>query len=796
MDRLFSTFSHPTTSKGDSGFLHNMVGESVSKIDGLVPSVVKQVSSEAISAAQGVASEVQHAGVLSSTASGIINQVSSDAISAVQGVATQVQPVGVLSTASGIINQVSSDAIGVATDLQPAGVLSSNASGFIKHVSSDAISAAQGMAAEVQPVGVLSTASGLIQQASSNAISAAQGVATKVQPVGVLNTASGFIKQVSTDAVSAAQDMANAVQPAGVLSTASGLIQQVSSDAISAAQGVATAVQPVGVLNTASGLIQQVSSDVISAAQGVATGASGFINQVSSEAIIAAQGVTTRVLHPEEDKEEAHRLKYLEFVQVAVVHVVLFFTNLYVYLKQRSGPLKPCIEIIEGMVKIVARLVFAKYSDVPFELLKFFDRKVGEVVTKIEALGVVEGADTQVQHVGLLSNASGLINQVSSEALLAAQKVPGVGGVATEIQRAQEIIEVIQRLRHWASVIISLFVHAKERLGVLKPVIEIIERLVKSVYKQVFEAMVKSLVRLVLEKYFGVPANLLDLVDGKVGESVTKIDALVPPVFKEVSSEALSAASGLALGMATELQPAAMVGTATGFINQISSGAISATQKAQTATDQVHPIGLLSDASGFIKHISSEATPTTHKAAEMVTEVKPVGVASTASGFIKQVASEAISIAQQAPTLPTKLQPTEVLSSASEILIKQVSSEAISASRVTTDVQPVATVNTVSGLIKQVTSEAISVAEDVATGIGVSTWRKLNKLPLVPQIASIVVPTAAYFTKKYNQTVVSSAEKGYKVASYLPLVPIEKIAKVFNEGKPKSQPLLFKRLFA
>ncbi|XP_021282623.1 REF/SRPP-like protein At3g05500 [Herrania umbratica] len=226
-------------------------------------------------------------------------------------------------------------------------------------------------------------------------------------------------------------------------------------------------------------------------------------------------------------KEEEQSLKYLEFVQVAAVYAVLCFTNLYVYAKERSGPLKPGVETVEGTVKSVVRPVYYKYHDVPVEFLKFVDRKVGESVTSI---------DRRVRPV---------IKQVSSEAFSAAQKAPGVArGVASEVQRA--------------------------------------------------------------------------------------------------------------------------------------------------------------------------------------------GVVSTASGYAKSVY--------------TKYEPAA------------------------------------KGLYAKY--------EPKAEQCAVSAWRKLNQLPLFPQVASVVVPTAAYCTDKYNQTVASSAEKGYKVASYLPLVPTEKIAKVFSEEKPESEPLL------
>ncbi|KAI7757128.1 hypothetical protein M8C21_029481 [Ambrosia artemisiifolia] len=73
--------------------------------------------------------------------------------------------------------------------------------------------------------------------------------------------------------------------------------------------------------------------------------------------------------------------------------------------------------------------------------------------------------------------------------------------------------------------------------------------------------------------------------------------------------------------------------------------------------------------------------------------------------------------------------------------------------------------------------------EPVAEKYAVSTWRSLNKLPVFPQVAHIAVPTGAYMLEKYNYAVYYAADKGYVVAQYLPLVPIDKIAKVFEEGE-------------
>ncbi|XP_039042958.1 stress-related protein-like [Hibiscus syriacus] len=73
--------------------------------------------------------------------------------------------------------------------------------------------------------------------------------------------------------------------------------------------------------------------------------------------------------------------------------------------------------------------------------------------------------------------------------------------------------------------------------------------------------------------------------------------------------------------------------------------------------------------------------------------------------------------------------------------------------------------------------------EPVAEQYAVSAWRSFNRLPLFPRVAHrVVVPAGAYCSQKYNQVVRLSGEKGYAVASYLPLIPTDRFAKVFGEG--------------
>ncbi|MBA0592617.1 stress-related protein [Gossypium raimondii] len=74
--------------------------------------------------------------------------------------------------------------------------------------------------------------------------------------------------------------------------------------------------------------------------------------------------------------------------------------------------------------------------------------------------------------------------------------------------------------------------------------------------------------------------------------------------------------------------------------------------------------------------------------------------------------------------------------------------------------------------------------ERVAEQYAVFAWRSLNRLPFFPQVAQVVLPTTAYWSEKYNQVVQHFGENGYVVAAYLPLIPINRIAKVFiDDGR-------------
>ncbi|EXB40847.1 hypothetical protein L484_009092 [Morus notabilis] len=117
------------------------------------------------------------------------------------------------------------------------------------------------------------------------------------------------------------------------------------------------------------------------------------------------------------------------------------------------------------------------------------------------------------------------------------------------------------------------------------------------------------------------------------------------------------------------------------------------------------------------------------------------------------------------------------------LLVKQAWSQALS---VAAEVQSSGVVGATRALYasyEPAAKELIDKYEPAVEQYAVAAWRWLNRLPVFPQLAQIAVPTAAYWADRYNQGVSYAAERGYAVGSYLPFVPVEKIAKVFEEGE-------------
>lgn len=82
---------------------------------------------------------------------------------------------------------------------------------------------------------------------------------------------------------------------------------------------------------------------------------------------------------------------HLDFVAVAAAQAVVCLASLYDFAKDNAGPLKSGVQSVEDTVKAVVGPVFDKFHDVPFELLKFVDRKVRVLFSLVFDLDVIAG---------------------------------------------------------------------------------------------------------------------------------------------------------------------------------------------------------------------------------------------------------------------------------------------------------------------------------------------------------------------------------------------------------------------
>ncbi|CAJ1851730.1 unnamed protein product [Sphenostylis stenocarpa] len=65
----------------------------------------------------------------------------------------------------------------------------------------------------------------------------------------------------------------------------------------------------------------------------------------------------------------------------------------------------------------------------------------------------------------------------------------------------------------------------------------------------------------------------------------------------------------------------------------------------------------------------------------------------------------------------------------------------------------------------------------------VKLWNGLNHYPPFHALAEMAVPTAAHWSEKYNHVIKTMTQKGYCFIGYLPLIPIDEIAKAFKQGQ-------------
>lgn len=157
----------------------------------------------------------------------------------------------------------------------------------------------------------------------------------------------------------------------------------------------------------------------------------------------------------------------------------------------------------------------------------------------------------------------------------------------------------------------------------------------------------------------------------------------------------------------------------------------------------------------------------------------------TTEGAFKTVVDPAIDTFHDIPANVLKFADHKVAESVSKAKSTSVASDHI---------ENVGVVETASGLtktaynkIEPTAKELLAKYEPVVEQHAATAWNSLNKVPLFRSVANAVVPSAAYVSDKYNQAVQQKTEEGSKVSSYLPRVPTEKIAKVFQAPEPETE---------
>ncbi|KAF8006706.1 hypothetical protein BT93_K0881 [Corymbia citriodora subsp. variegata] len=115
-------------------------------------------------------------------------------------------------------------------------------------------------------------------------------------------------------------------------------------------------------------------------------------------------------------EHDERRLKYLDFVQMAAIYMVICFSTLYEFAKENSGPLRPGVGAVEATVKTVVGPLVDRFQDVPFEILRFIDSKVDEYVRKLDSLvpSLVKQASSQARAVASEVRRAGLADAARS----------------------------------------------------------------------------------------------------------------------------------------------------------------------------------------------------------------------------------------------------------------------------------------------------------------------------------------------------------------------------------------------
>ncbi|XP_073130022.1 REF/SRPP-like protein At1g67360 [Henckelia pumila] len=78
-------------------------------------------------------------------------------------------------------------------------------------------------------------------------------------------------------------------------------------------------------------------------------------------------------------------------------------------------------------------------------------------------------------------------------------------------------------------------------------------------------------------------------------------------------------------------------------------------------------------------------------------------------------------------------------------------------------------------------SHAGVISKQIAVNQLALFWFKANQYPAVHGASEVAVPAAVHWSEKYNKMVKDMATQGYGLFNYVPLVPVEEMAKAYKQ---------------
>ncbi|KAJ9131412.1 hypothetical protein P3X46_035073 [Hevea brasiliensis] len=223
---------------------------------------------------------------------------------------------------------------------------------------------------------LLGAASNVINAASNVVEEAVKGVENAQQEVAnAVSNPSNIVKDVASAATDIVEEAAKGVQNvqkevANAVSNSSNIVKDVASAA-------------TDIVEEAAKVVDNVQQGVVSAASNVVEEAAKGVGNIQEKVVSALDKGENIPKQEAVDDEEEDTLKYLDIVQAALVLALVSSSKLYLFVKDKSGPLKPGVDTAEVTIKSVVRPFYYRFHDVPNKVLKFADNQVDASVTLV-----------------------------------------------------------------------------------------------------------------------------------------------------------------------------------------------------------------------------------------------------------------------------------------------------------------------------------------------------------------------------------------------------------------------------